>query len=105
MRHAPTLRALALLLLAPLLVTPAPVVSIARADEPAITLKDAPGRDVVEGNCGACHSLDYIQTNSPFPSAALWDTEVKKMINAFGAPITPPDAKTITDYLVKNYGS
>jgi sulfite dehydrogenase (cytochrome) subunit B len=77
----------------------------ARADEPPITLKNAPGRDIVEGNCGACHSLDYIQTNSPFPSAALWDAEVKKMINAFGAPITPADAKTITDYLVKNYGS
>jgi mono/diheme cytochrome c family protein len=75
------------------------------ADEPAITLKDAPGRDAVEGNCAACHSLDYIQTNAPFPSAALWDAEVKKMINAFGAPITPADAKTITDYLVKNYGS
>jgi len=77
----------------------------ARADEVPVTLKDAPGHDVVEGFCGACHSLDYIQMNSPFPSAALWDAEVKKMINAFGAPITPTDAKTITEYLTKNYGS
>jgi sulfite dehydrogenase (cytochrome) subunit B len=77
----------------------------ARADEVPVTLKDAPGHDVVEGFCGACHSLDYIQMNSPFPSAALWDAEVKKMINAFGAPITPADAKTITEYLIKNYGS
>ena len=88
------------ILLGALLLMPA-----ALADEQPVTLKNAPGRDVVEGNCGACHSLDYIQTNSPFPSAALWDAEVKKMINAFGAPITPADAKTITDYLVKNYGS
>jgi len=26
------------------------------------------------------------------------------MINAFGAPVAPEDAKTIVDYLVKNYG-
>jgi cytochrome c5 len=81
------------------------IAAAARADEPPIALKKAPGLDVVEGFCGACHSLDYIQMNSPFPSAALWDAEVKKMINAFGAPIPAADAKTITDYLVKNYGS
>jgi hypothetical protein len=26
------------------------------------------------------------------------------MIKAFGAPIAPEDAKTIVDYLVRNYG-
>ena len=75
------------------------------AEEKVIDLKNAPGRDKVEGNCGACHSLDYIQMNSPFPNAALWDAEVAKMINAFGAPISPDDAKIIGDYLKKNYGS
>ena len=89
-----------LILVGMLLLAPA-----ARADEATVTLKNAPGRDAVESNCNACHSLDYIQTNSPFPSAAVWDGSVKKMINVFGAPITPADAKTITDYLVKNYGS
>jgi hypothetical protein len=29
---------------------------------------------------------------------------VAKMINAFGAPIDPADAKTIADYLKANYG-
>jgi hypothetical protein len=77
----------------------------ALAEEKVIDLKDAPGRDKVEGNCGACHSLDYILMNSPFPNAALWDAEVAKMINVFGAPITPDDAKIIGDYLKKNYGS
>ena len=75
------------------------------ADESAITLKPAPGRDAVLNNCAACHSLDYIQMNSPFPDAKLWDAEVTKMIKAYGAPIDDADAKTITDYLIKNYGT
>jgi len=75
------------------------------AEEKLIDLKKAPGLDKVEGNCGACHSLDYIQMNSPYPNAALWDAEVTKMIKAFGAPISEADAKTIKEYLTKNYGS
>ena len=76
----------------------------ASADEPAVHLKQALGRDVIEGYCGACHSLDYIPMNSPFLNAAQWDEKVAKMIKAFGAPIDPADAKTIGAYLKKNYG-
>ena len=75
------------------------------ADEKPVDLKKAPGLEQVEGNCGACHSLDYIQMNSPFPNGALWDAEVTKMIKVFGAPITDADATAIKDYLKKNYGS
>jgi sulfite dehydrogenase (cytochrome) subunit B len=75
------------------------------ADEKPVQLKKADGLDKVEGNCGSCHSLDYIQMNSPFPSPALWDAEITKMIKAFGAPIGDADAKAIGDYLKKNYGS
>ena len=77
----------------------------AAAEEKPVDLKKAPGLDKVEANCGACHSLDYILMNSPYPNAALWDAEVTKMIKAFGAPIDAADAKTIADYLTKNYGS
>lgn len=77
----------------------------ALSEEKLIDLKKAPGLDKVEGNCGACHSLDYIQMNSPYPNAALWDAEVTKMIKAFGAPISDTDAAVIKDYLQKNYGS
>jgi hypothetical protein len=75
------------------------------AEEKPVDLKKAPGLDKVEANCSGCHSLDYILMNSPYPSAALWDAEVTKMIKAFGAPIADADAKTIADYLKKNYGS
>jgi sulfite dehydrogenase (cytochrome) subunit B len=77
----------------------------ALAKEPTIDLKKAPGLDKVETNCAVCHSLDYIQMNSPFPNAALWDAEVTKMIKVFGAPISDADAAAILDYLKRNYGS
>jgi sulfite dehydrogenase (cytochrome) subunit B len=76
-----------------------------RADEQPITLKPGAGLDEVEGNCGACHSLDYIRMNSPFLNAAGWTAEVNKMINAYGAPIDAADAKVIVEYLAKNYGA
>jgi len=76
-----------------------------QADETTITLKDAPGRDAVMNNCAACHSLDYIQMNSPFPDQKLWEAEVTKMIKVFGAPVDEADAKAIIDYLSRNYGS
>ncbi|NIX75953.1 c-type cytochrome [Microvirga terricola] len=81
------------------------VSTAAHADETVITLKNAPGRDVVMNNCAACHSLDYIQMNSPFPDQKVWEAEVTKMIKAFGAPIDDADAKTIIDYLSRNYGT
>jgi hypothetical protein len=79
-------------------------VSIARAEEKPITLKAGPDADVVAANCSICHTLDYIPTNSPFMNRQMWTAEVNKMINAFGAPIAPDDAKKIIDYLVGMYG-
>jgi len=101
------MRALIVALFAVTLTAPVmtPAATPAMADEKPIELKKAPGLDKVEANCAACHSLDYIQMNSPYPNAALWDAEVTKMIKAFGAPIDDADAKAIADYLKKNYGS
>jgi mono/diheme cytochrome c family protein len=79
-------------------------IDAALAAEQPIELQRAPGVERVEANCSACHSLDYVQMNSPFLSAASWQAEVNKMINAFGAPIDEADAKIIIEYLVKNYG-
>jgi mono/diheme cytochrome c family protein len=93
------MRALAIAVVAAALAAPA------AAEEKPVALSKAPGLDKVEANCSACHSLDYIKMNSPFPSAALWDATVTKMIKAYGAPIDEADAKVIADYLKKNYGS
>ena len=70
-----------------------------------VRLTPGPGVEKVEANCAACHSLDYIQMNSPFLSSTQWDAEVKKMINVMGAPINEADAKTIVEYLSAKYGS
>jgi len=82
----------------------AAVTVAAAAGEKPVTLKQAPGLGTVEAHCAACHSLDYVQMNSTYLNAAAWDAEIAKMINAFGAPISPADAKVIGDYLKANYG-
>jgi sulfite dehydrogenase (cytochrome) subunit B len=78
--------------------------ALVAAEEKPIKLKQGKGVELVEAQCGACHSVDYIVMNSPFLDAAKWQAEVAKMINAFGAPIAPADARTIADYLKQNYG-
>jgi hypothetical protein len=44
-----------------------------------VPLKAGAGRDVVEGYCGACHSLDYPRQNVLFLNRQGWETEVNKM--------------------------
>lgn len=81
----------------------APVFQVA-ADESAVRLKEAPGRQLVEGNCSMCHSLDYIPMNSPFLDRKGWAGSVTKMIGVMGAPISEADARAIVDYLATQYG-
>ena len=76
----------------------------ALAGEDAIELKAGAGRDLVQANCVACHSLDYIPMNSPFLDRKGWEGSVNKMIKVMGAPIAEGDAKAIADYLSANYG-
>jgi mono/diheme cytochrome c family protein len=76
----------------------------ALADEAQIALKDGAGRELVEGNCSMCHSLDYIQMNSVFLDRKGWEGSVTKMVKVMGAPISNADAAAIVDYLARNYG-
>jgi len=71
--------------------------------EQNVTLKAGQGRETVESFCGACHSLAYLPENG-FLSRQAWETEVTKMIKAFGAPIGTGDARVIVNYLSANYG-
>jgi len=78
--------------------------ALAQGGEDVIELKDAPGRKLVESNCVACHSLDYIQMNSPFLDRKGWEGSVNKMMKVMGAPLTEDDARAIVDYLQASYG-
>lgn len=80
------------------------MISPAFAGEDDVKLKDKAGRSVVEANCAACHSLDYIIMNSPFLDKPGWEATVKKMIDRFGAPVDQADSVAITNYLAANYG-
>jgi len=73
-------------------------------DETA-AFKPGPNLEVVQGNCGSCHSADYIITQ-PQGAAfkkAFWEAEVTKMIKVYGAPIDEADVPKIVDYLVQTY--
>ena len=76
----------------------------ALADESQIRLKEGEGKPLVEANCSMCHSLDYIQMNSPFLDRKGWEASVNKMIKAMSAPIRPADVAAIVDYLSRSYG-
>jgi mono/diheme cytochrome c family protein len=73
-------------------------------DETA-ALKPGPGLDVVQNNCTACHSADYIQTQPRGPKFKrdFWQAEVTKMIKVYGAPINDADVPKIVDYLAATY--
>lgn len=77
---------------------------IGRGDEAAVKLKEARGKDLVEGSCIMCHSLDYIQMNSPFLDRKGWEATVTKMIKVMGALVAEQDVPVILDYLAENYG-
>jgi mono/diheme cytochrome c family protein len=73
--------------------------------EETATFKPGPNLDVVQGNCGACHSSDYIMTQPRGPKFGkdFWQAEVTKMITVFGAPIEAGDVPKIVDYLAATY--
>ena len=73
--------------------------------EETAAFRPGPNLEVVQGNCGSCHSSDYVLTQ---PKGAkfgkeFWQAEVTKMITVFGAPIAPDDVPKIVDYLTATY--
>jgi mono/diheme cytochrome c family protein len=66
--------------------------------------KPGPNLELVQGNCTACHSSDYIATQPPMKDRkGFWQAEVTKMIKVYGAPIDDADVGKIVDYLATTY--
>jgi sulfite dehydrogenase (cytochrome) subunit B len=73
--------------------------------EEAAAFTPGAGLDMVQGNCTACHSADYIKTQPRGEKFKkdFWAAEVTKMIKVYGAPIDDADVGKIVDYLATNY--
>lgn len=79
-------------------------VSYTLPDETA-AFKPGPNLEVVQNNCTACHSADYVNTQPRGPKFKkdFWQAEVTKMIKVYGAPIDDSDVGKIVDYLAATY--
>ena len=62
-------------------------------------LPAGPHADTFENRCTLCHSARYVAMQPRFPKA-VWEKEVKKMVDAYGAPITTEEQVQIVEYLV-----
>ena len=58
-----------------------------------------PNLEAFQQHCLLCHSARYV-TMQPHFSRAVWEKEVKKMVEVYGAPITPAEQQQIVEYLV-----
>lgn len=75
------------------------------APEETVSLAPGPDVDIVDANCSACHSVDYITTQPRhFPDPkAFWSAEVTKMRTAYGFKTSDEDAAKIVNYLSETY--
>ncbi|MBB5685472.1 cytochrome C [Sphingobium boeckii] len=79
-------------------------VTYALPPEKEIILPTGAGGELTQAQCGACHSLDYVQTQPRGKGPQFWKDAVGKMVKIYGAPIEPGDADAISLYLAKTYG-
>ena len=73
--------------------------------EDTAAFKPGPNLEVVQNNCTACHSADYIKTQPQGEKFKkdFWAAEVTKMIKVYGAPIDEADVGKIVEYLAATY--
>ena len=63
-----------------------------------LDMPPGPNLAVFQQHCLLCHSGRYVTMQPRFPRA-VWEKEVKKMVDVYGAPITPPEQTQIVEYL------
>jgi cytochrome c5 len=62
-------------------------------------ISDGPNKEIYQRNCLTCHTARYVSVQPRF-SKTVWLSEVKKMVDAYGAPIPEADQALIVEYLV-----
>lgn len=73
------------------------------AGEQDVQLVQGAGREMTVARCAICHSVDYVEMVSPVMNRAAWEKTVRKMIDAFGAPVSEAERQQILDYLSEHY--
>jgi len=64
-----------------------------------LQIPPGPNAEVYRRDCLACHTARYVSMQPHFPKA-VWQSEVKKMVDVYGAPIPDTDQALIVEYLV-----
>lgn len=79
---------------------------VERITLPQVPTEIPPGPhvQVYEKNCLICHSARYVIMQPRF-SKTVWQAEVKKMVDAYGATISDADQALIVEYLMAVKGS
>ena len=62
-------------------------------------IQPGPNVEIYSKDCLLCHTARYISMQPRFPKS-VWQSEVKKMVDAYGAPIPEVDQPLIVEYLV-----
>lgn len=62
-------------------------------------LAAGPNLSVYQKRCLTCHSARYVTMQPRFPRS-VWEKEVKKMVEAYGAAVPEAEQQQIVDYLV-----
>src|SRR4051794_20741067 len=82
---------------------PTAAVALVFAASPAsaqgFSLPEAPGKEIVENVCGACHAINRLGAGY---TAEGWRT-VEQMMRNMEAPVPPEDWPRVTDYLIKSF--
>jgi len=63
-----------------------------------------PNVETYRQNCLICHTARYVSMQPRF-SKKVWQSEVKKMVDVYGAPISEADQTLIVEYLVTVKGA
>ena len=80
-----------------------PVTSIELPQFPP-DIPDGPHVSAYQSYCLTCHSTRYVAMQPRFPQA-VWEKEVKKMIDAYGAVLPEAQQHEIVEYLVAVKGT
>jgi hypothetical protein len=85
---------------------PAPphgTVTIVLPNDAGTSFRPGPGMETAQRYCLTCHSSAYVLIQ-PGLTTVQWTAEVKKMKNAYGAPIPDNQVAALVTYLATEYG-